>query len=152
MPDTSRWSRNPARPRTSSPSSSMRADETIRRRLYMTDWIGRCLASASIEYGKAFLIVANAFGSFDAYILRFAGRGPKSGRRKALKQIPARTKESDEMSEDLKSRGFKFVGSTICYAYMQAVGMVNDHLTDCFRSDQRYGIGTRPGPGGSRRK
>ena len=112
----------------------------------------RAKIAAAIENAKAFLIVEKEFGSFDAYIWRFAGRGPKPSRRKTLKQIPARTKESDEMSEDLKSRGFKFVGSTICYAYMQAVGMVNDHLTDCFRSDQRYGIGTRPGPGGSRRK
>ncbi|TLZ81891.1 MAG: DNA-3-methyladenine glycosylase I [Methanobacteriota archaeon] len=112
----------------------------------------RAKIAAAIENAKAFLIVEKEFGSFDAYIWRFAGRGPKPSRRKTLKQIPARTKESDEMSEDLKSRGFKFVGSTICYAYMQAVGMVNDHLTDCFRSDQRYGMGTRPGPGGSRRK
>ena len=112
----------------------------------------RAKIAAAIENAKAFLIVEKEFGSFDAYIWRFAGRGPKPSRRKTLKQIPARTKESDEMSEDLKSRGFKFVGSTICYAYMQAVGIVNDHLTDCFRSDQRYGIGTRPGPGGSRRK
>ena len=112
----------------------------------------RAKIAAAIENAKAFLIVEKEFGSFDAYIWRFAGRGPKTSRRKTLKQIPARTKESDQMSEDLKSRGFKFVGSTICYAYMQAVGMVNDHLTDCFRSDQRYGIGTRPGPGGSRRK
>jgi len=112
----------------------------------------RAKIAAAIENAKAFLIVEKEFGSFDAYIWRFAGRGPKPSRRKTLKQIPARTKESDEMSEDLKSRGFKFVGSTICYAYMQAVGIVNDHLTDCFRSDQRYDIGTRPRPGGSRRK
>src|SRR5438093_13690057 len=82
---------------------------------------------------KAFLTVQKEFGSFDAYIWRFASPGPKRSRWRSLKQIPARSEESDRMSEDLKSRGFKFVGSTICYAYMQAVGMVNDHLTYCFR-------------------
>ncbi len=112
----------------------------------------RAKIAAAIENAKAFLIVQKEFGSFDAYIWRFAERGPKVSRRRTLKQIPARTKESDQMSEALKGRGFKFVGSTICYAYMQAVGMVNDHLTYCFRSDLRDELGTRPEPGGSRRK
>ena len=111
----------------------------------------RAKIAAAIENAKAFLIVQKEFGSFDAYIWRFAGRGPKTSRRRTLKQIPARTKASDQMSEALKSRGFKFVGSTICYAYMQAVGMVNDHLVDCFRSDQRHNDRDRPRPGGSRR-
>jgi len=112
----------------------------------------RAKIAAAIENAKAFLIVQKKFGSFDAYIWRFAARGPKTSRRKTLKQIPARTKESDQMSEDLKSRGFKFVGSTICYAYMQAVGMVNDHLTYCYRSDRRQDQGDRTRPGVARRK
>ena len=112
----------------------------------------RAKIAAAIENAKAFLIVQKEFGSFDAYIWGFAERGPKVSRRRTLKQIPARTKESDQMSGALKGRGFKFVGSTICYAYMQAVGMVNDHLTYCFRSNLRDELGTRPRPGGSRRK
>jgi len=112
----------------------------------------RAKIGAAIGNAKAFLIVQKEFGSFDAYVWRFADRGPKASRRRSFKQIPARTKKSDQMSEALKSRGFKFVGSTICYAYMQAVGMVNDHLTYCFRSNQRDNNGTRPRPGGSRRK
>jgi len=112
----------------------------------------RAKIAAAIENAKAFLAVQKEFGSFDTYIWRFVGPQPKASRRRTLKQIPARTKESDEMSAALKSRGFKFVGSTICYAYMQAVGMVNDHLTYCFRSDRRHDNRTRPGPGGSRRK
>ena len=112
----------------------------------------RAKIAAAIENAKAFLIVQKEFGSFDAYIWRFAERGPKVSRRRTLKQIPARTKESDQMSGALKGRGFKFVGSTICYAYMQAVGMVNDHLTYCFRSNLRDELGTRPRSGGSRRK
>src|SRR6058998_4268113 len=112
----------------------------------------RAKIAAAIENAKAFLVVQKEFGSFDTYIWRFVGPQPKACRRRTLKQIPARTKESDEMSAALKSRGFKFVGSTICYAYMQAVGMVNDHLTYCFRSDRRHDNRTRPGPGGSRRK
>src|SRR5438445_3125501 len=112
----------------------------------------RAKIAAAIENAKAFLIVQKEFGSFDAYIWRFADSGPKASRRRTLKQIPARTKDSDQMSEALKGRGFKFVGSTICYAYMQAVGIVNDHLTYCFRSRQGHDSRTRPGPGGSRRK
>ena len=112
----------------------------------------RAKITAAIGNAKAFLIVQKEFGSFDAYIWRFADRRPKASRRRTWKQIPARTKESDQMSEALKGRGFKFVGSTICYAYMQAVGMVNDHLTYCFRSNQRDSHGTRPRPGGSRQK
>ena len=112
----------------------------------------RAKIAATVENAKAFLTVQKELGSFDAYIWRFASPGPKRSRWRSLKQIPARTEESDGMSEDLKSRGFRFVGSTICYAYMQAVGIVNDHLTYCFRSDRRHDNRTRPGPGGSRRK
>ena len=73
------------------------------------------------------------FGTFDAYIWSFVGGKPIVNSWKALSQIPATTKESDAMSKDLKKRGFRFVGSTICYAFMQATGMVNDHAVDCFR-------------------
>lgn len=112
----------------------------------------RAKIAAAIENAKCFVTVQKEFGSFDAYIWRFAGRGPKTSRRRTLKQIPARTTESDQMSEALKSRGFRFVGSTICYAYMQAVGIVNDHLTYCFRSDQRQNHRNLPGPGGKHGK
>jgi DNA-3-methyladenine glycosylase I len=88
---------------------------------------------STITNAKAFLDVQREFGSFDAYIWRFVGGKPRVNTRTALSQLPARTAESDAMSKDLKRRGFKFVGSTICYAFMQAVGMVNDHVVTCFR-------------------
>ena len=89
------------------------------------------VASAAIN-AKAFLAVQKEFGSFDAYVWRFVGGTPIVNRRRGG-DIPAKTKESDALSKDLLKRGFKFVGSTICYAYMQAVGMVDDHTTSCFR-------------------
>jgi DNA-3-methyladenine glycosylase I len=82
---------------------------------------------------RAFLATAEEHGTFDAYVWRFVNGAPLRNRRRSLSDIPARTPESDALSRDLLGRGFKFVGSTICYAYMQAVGMVNDHLVDCFR-------------------
>jgi DNA-3-methyladenine glycosylase I len=88
---------------------------------------------AAVENAKAFLHVQEEFGSFDRYIWQFVGGEPRINQRKSLRQVPARTAESDAMSKDLKRRGFNFVGSTICYAFMQAVGMVNDHVVDCFR-------------------
>lgn len=88
---------------------------------------------AAVENAKAFLGVQKEFGSFDAYMWQFVGGKPKRNAWKSLKQIPAHTKESDALSKDLIQRGFKFVGSTICYAHMQATGMVNDHLLSCFR-------------------
>jgi DNA-3-methyladenine glycosylase I len=93
----------------------------------------RLKIEAAIENAKQFLSVRDEFGSFDAYIWRFVGSEPRQNAWKTLKEVPARTPESDAMSKDLKQRGFKFVGSTICYAFMQAVGMVNDHLVGCFR-------------------
>ena len=93
----------------------------------------RLKVRASIGNAKAFLKVQKEFGSFNKYIWQFVDGRPIQNRRKRLKQIPARTKASDAMSRDLKKREFKFVGSTICYAFMQAVGMVNDHTADCFR-------------------
>jgi DNA-3-methyladenine glycosylase I len=77
--------------------------------------------------------VQREFGSFDRYIWQFAGGKTKRNRWRTLKQLPAHSAESDAMSKDLKERGFRFVGSTICYAFMQAAGMVNDHLVTCFR-------------------
>jgi DNA-3-methyladenine glycosylase I len=93
----------------------------------------RLKIAAAIQNAKVFLAVQKEFGSFDAYTWRFVGGRPVRNAWKTLKQIPARTPESDAMSKDLFGRGFKFVGPTICYAFMQAVGMVNDHLVDCFR-------------------
>lgn len=93
----------------------------------------RLKVAAAIQNARAFLAVQKEFGSFDAYIWRFVGGQPKKNRWRSFKDVPPRTPESDAMSEDLRKRGFKFVGSTICYAFMQAVGLVNDHTTDCFR-------------------
>jgi len=91
----------------------------------------RLKVSSAVENAKAFLRVQEEFGSFDRYIWQFVGGKPIVNARKSLKQVPASTAESDAMSKDLKKRGFKFVGSTICYAFMQAVGMVNDHVVNC---------------------
>jgi DNA-3-methyladenine glycosylase I len=96
----------------------------------------RLKIDATISNAQAFLAVQKEFGSFDAYIWQFVGGKPKVNRWKSLKEIPPKTPESDAMSKDLKLRGFRFVGSTICYAFMQAVGMVNDHITPCFRRTQ----------------
>ena len=93
----------------------------------------RLKIESTIRNAKAFLALQKEFGSFDKYIWSFVGGKPLQNSRKTFKGIPAQTPESDAMSKDLLKRGFKFVGSTICYAYMQAVGMVNDHVMDCFR-------------------
>jgi DNA-3-methyladenine glycosylase I len=85
---------------------------------------------------KAFLAVQREFGTFDAYVWRFVGGRPLVNRWRSHGHVPARTPGSDALSQDLAARGFKFVGSTICYAFMQAVGMVNDHAIDCFRYKQ----------------
>jgi DNA-3-methyladenine glycosylase I len=96
----------------------------------------RLKVAASIGNAKAFLAVQKEFGGFDPYIWSFVGGKPRKNTWKSLKQIPTSTPQSDAMSRDLKRRGFKFVGSTICYAFMQAVGMVNDHEVGCFRYGQ----------------
>jgi DNA-3-methyladenine glycosylase I len=88
---------------------------------------------AAIQNAKAFLEAQKEFGSFDAYIWRFVGGRPMQNAWGSLREVPARTAESDAMSKDLAKRGFKFVGSTICYALMQATGLVNDHVVGCFR-------------------
>ncbi|MBI4736621.1 MAG: DNA-3-methyladenine glycosylase I [candidate division NC10 bacterium] len=93
----------------------------------------RLKIAAAIQNAKAFLVAQKEFGSFDAYVWRFVGGRPKRNAWRTLKQIPARTPESDAMSKDLSRRGFRFVGPTICYAFMQAVGLVNDHTVTCFR-------------------
>jgi len=96
----------------------------------------RLKITAAIKNAKAFLAIQDEFGSFDAYIWQFVCRQPKVNAWRSLKEIPAKTLESDAMSKDLRRREFKFVGSTICYAFMQATGMVNDHIVHCFRRDQ----------------
>jgi DNA-3-methyladenine glycosylase I len=93
----------------------------------------RLKIAAAIQNTKCFLKVRTEFGTFDRYIWSFVEGRPIQNQWREMKQVPAKTAESDAMSKDLLKRGFKFVGSTICYAYMQAVGMVNDHLVDCFR-------------------
>jgi DNA-3-methyladenine glycosylase I len=93
----------------------------------------RLKVAAAIDNARAFLEVKREFGTFDAYIWSFVGGKPIVNSRRKLSDVPARTAESDAMSKDLKKRGFRFVGSTICYAFMQATGMVNDHAVDCFR-------------------
>jgi DNA-3-methyladenine glycosylase I len=102
----------------------LRMREIIRNRRKIESAVGNA---------RAFLQVRDEFGTFDAYIWRFVNGKPKRNAWKSIEEVPATTKESDAMSKDLKKRGFSFVGPTICYAFMQAVGMVNDHTTDCFR-------------------
>ncbi len=89
--------------------------------------------ASAVENAKAFLRIQKEFGSFDRYIWQFVGGKPQLRSPKSMKQVPAKTTESDAMSKDLKKRGFNFVGSTICYAFMQATGLVNDHVVTCFR-------------------
>jgi DNA-3-methyladenine glycosylase I len=93
----------------------------------------RLKISAAVSNARSFLAVQEEFGSFDRYIWRFVDGRTMVNHWRSMREVPARTAESDAMSRDLKQRGFKFVGSTICYAHMQATGMVNDHLTACFR-------------------
>ncbi len=96
----------------------------------------RAKIEAAVANAKAFLAVQREFGTFDAYVWRFAGGQPMKNAWRSQKQIPPRTPESDAMSKDVRARGFCFVGCTICYAFMQAVGLVNDHTVDCFPHDQ----------------
>jgi DNA-3-methyladenine glycosylase I len=103
----------------------------------------RLKIASAVRNAQAFLIVQKEFGSFDRFIWEFVGGKPRTNARRSTRLIPARTAESDVMSKDLKKRGFNFVGSTICYAFMQAVGMVNDHLVECFRYAQVNRAGRR---------
>ena len=117
------------------PESVARYDRRKIERLLRDPGIvrNRLKIASAVANAKAFLRVQKEFGSFDRYIWQFVGGTPRVNSPKSLKQVPARTAESDVMSKDLKKRGFNFVGSTICYAFMQAVGMVNDHVVECFR-------------------
>jgi DNA-3-methyladenine glycosylase I len=96
----------------------------------------RLKVESAVKNARAFLAVQEEFGSFDAYMWAFVDGKPRQNAWRSLKDLPARTTDSDRMSKDLVRRGFSFVGSTICYAHMQAVGMVNDHTVDCFRYRQ----------------
>ncbi|MEE9270608.1 MAG: DNA-3-methyladenine glycosylase I [Candidatus Krumholzibacteria bacterium] len=120
------------------PARLARLTDAGQRKLLQNPGIVRNkLKVASVKINaRAFLAIQREFGSFDKYIWQFVGGTPVRNRWRTLKQIPANTTASDTMSTDLKKRGFKFVGSTICYAFMQAVGMVNDHTLDCFRYKQ----------------
>ena len=91
---------------------------------------------STVSNARCFVDVQREFGSFDRYVWQFVGGRPRVNSPRALRDVPARTSESDALSKDLKRRGFRFVGSTICYAFMQAVGMVNDHTVECFRRAQ----------------
>lgn len=93
----------------------------------------RLKIESTVANARAFLAVQRQFGSFDTFLWSFVGGKPRINRWRSTKQLPARTELSDTLSKELKRRGFRFVGSTICYAFMQAVGVVNDHTTDCFR-------------------
>jgi DNA-3-methyladenine glycosylase I len=111
--------------------SLMRNEGIVRNRLKI---------SAVVKNAEVFLEVQKEFGSFDRYVWQFVGGKPRVNALKGFKQLQSRTAESDAMSKDLKKRGFTFVGSTICYAFMQAVGMINDHLVTCFRYREVQGL------------
>src|SRR5918911_1296796 len=104
----------------------------------------RLKVESAVGNARAFLRVQREFGSFDRYVWEFVGGEPRVNRWRTLREIPSRTAESDALSKDLLRRGFKFVGSTICYAFMQAVGMVNDHTVDCFRHRELSGQRAAP--------
>ena len=116
------------------------ADPTIIR--------NRLKIAAAVKNARAFLAVQEEYGSFDAYCWQFVDGRPRQNRWKTMRQIPATTHESDTFSRDLKRLGFSFVGSTVMYGHMQAVGMVNDHLMDCFRyrDVRRLGMSSKPSP------
>ncbi len=103
----------------------------------------RLKIQAAVQNAKAFLEVQKEFGSFDSYVWRFVGGRPKVNKWRSLKEVPPKTPQSEVMSKDLFARGFRFVGPTICYAHMQATGMVNDHVMDCFRHAQLAGSAAR---------
>ncbi|MHC4513387.1 MAG: DNA-3-methyladenine glycosylase I [Planctomycetota bacterium] len=117
------------------PQKVARFDKRKRERLLADPGIvrNRLKIESTVDNAKAFLKVQAEFGAFDSYIWQFVGGEPRRNRFKTLADLPATTPASDAMSKDLKRRGFRFVGSTICYAFMQAAGMVNDHVVSCFR-------------------
>jgi DNA-3-methyladenine glycosylase I len=113
------------------------SENTVSRLLTNSEIIrNRLKINATITNARAFLQVQKEFGSFDRYIWQFVNGGPIQNSWRKMTDIPSSTSESDAMSKDLIKRGFKFVGTTICYAFMQAVGMVNDHVIDCFRHEE----------------
>lgn len=116
--------------------SLLREEGIVRNRLKI---------AATVQNAGAFLTVQKEFGSFDRYIWQFVGGTPRVNAWTSVREVPASTAESDAMSKDLKKRGFTFVGSTICYAFMQATGMVNDHLVECFRYREVAGDSTQSG-------
>jgi DNA-3-methyladenine glycosylase I len=109
--------------------SLMKNDGIVRNRLKI---------ASAVSNAKAFLKVQNEYGTFDDYIWQFVDGRPKLNRPRTMKDVPVKSAESDAMSKELRKRGFKFVGSTICYALMQATGMVDDHTVDCFRKKARH--------------
>ena len=117
------------------PKKIVRYDERRLNALMRNEGIvrNRLKIASVVKNAKAFLEVQKEFGSFDRYVWQFVGGKPRVNARRKLRDVPARTPESDAMSKDLQKHGFTFVGSTICHAFMQAVGMVNDHLVTCFR-------------------
>lgn len=117
------------------PALVARYDARRRRQLMADEGIvrNRLKIESAVGNANAFLAVQNSFGSFDTYLWGFVGGTPVQNAWRVARQVPATTPESDALSKDLKQRGFRFAGSTICYALMQAVGMVNDHTVDCFR-------------------
>lgn len=117
------------------PAAVAQFDEAKREALLQNPGIvrNRLKIEAAITNARAFLQVQAEFGSFDAYIWQFVNGQPRQNRWTSLSELPAQTPDSEAMSKDLKKRGFRFVGPTICYAFMQAVGMVNDHTVDCYR-------------------
>lgn len=120
------------------PSRVAKFDDDDLRRLLNNKGIvrNRLKITSTIENAKVFLSMQKEFGSFDEYVWSFVGGRPIIHRLKSMGELPATTSESDALSKDLRKRGFRFVGSTICYSFMQAVGLVNDHTIDCFRFKQ----------------
>jgi DNA-3-methyladenine glycosylase I len=120
------------------PQRIARYDSRKRRSLLRNPGIirNRLKIVSAVANAKAFLAIQKECGSFDSYIWQFVGGKPRVNKSRSIQRVPARTEESDAMSKDLKQRGFNFVGSTICYAFMQAVGTVNDHSVECFRYKQ----------------
>jgi DNA-3-methyladenine glycosylase I len=116
-------------------------DERLVERLLVDVGIvrNRAKIEAAIASARAAVAVQEEFGSLDAYLWGFVGHRPIVGRRRSLAEVPAETDDSRAMSKDLKKRGFRFVGPTICYAFMQATGLVNDHVVDCFRYQELGG-------------
>jgi DNA-3-methyladenine glycosylase I len=120
------------------PARVARFDQRRRERLLSDPEIvrNRAKIEAAVQNAKGLLQIRRQFGDFDSYVWRFVGGKPITNAWSSLAEIPAQTPESRALSEDLKAHGFRFVGPTICYAFMQAVGMVNDHVVDCFRYRQ----------------